>query len=318
MPIHSLACDMCGSYLGITPYGNQSSIGLTYRYRAFNGYHMSAAQSHLFPDGHLRNANQNNQLNHHDESSAVLSDEDYEIYRAVELRAKYYIHKRIEFNAVVPLKFNSMKMNNELIKAEGIGDISLFAAFHLVASEDESNFTQRLAPGIGIKLPVGNNNVYYNEQRADAMIQPGTGTTDWFLYANYFAGKNNFGINLTGTYKFNGTNNFNEEIKNSTVIFTSLFYKFIFSASEFTIVPKVNSYYELTKGLYRNNELVAGTPMNVLLMGPALDLFWKNLQLTATLELPVYEKEYDYALKNSCNINLGIIYNFTQTKHLIK
>ena len=34
----SYACDFCGSFMGITPYDNQSSITMLYRYKSYSGY----------------------------------------------------------------------------------------------------------------------------------------------------------------------------------------------------------------------------------------------------------------------------------------
>jgi hypothetical protein len=34
----SQACDICGCFMGITPYDNQSGFSLMHRYRIFNGY----------------------------------------------------------------------------------------------------------------------------------------------------------------------------------------------------------------------------------------------------------------------------------------
>lgn len=91
----AMACDSCGCFMGITPYDNQSSITLLHSYRSFGGYH---GQKHpLFP-GNKSIFKFNNQTN------APITQHngnpnDYEIYRTLEVRARYFLSKRIEFNA---------------------------------------------------------------------------------------------------------------------------------------------------------------------------------------------------------------------------
>lgn len=304
--------------MGITPYDNHSSIGMYYHYRAFNGYNSTSTSGDLFPDGHLRNANQSNTVNHHDGSVPAYSNSDYEIYRTAELRAKYFLHQRIELNAVIPYRFNSQSMSDVVQKVSGIGDVNLFAGYHLIRKIEVDNVQQRLIIGAGIKLPSGSFNETSNDARADALIQPGTGTSDGFVYATYLLGIRKFGLSVNGTYKMNGTNSLHEHIENSTTGNASLFYKIPFLHERCFIIPKVNAYYEYSEGLFVYNEYISGSAMNVMMLGPALDLFYKNLELNLSAELPVYEKQETNAMKNSGRISLGVIYNFKQPKYLFK
>jgi hypothetical protein len=120
-----IACDVCGCFMGITPYDNQSAITMMYRYKSFNGYGNSGQNNHLFPQN-LRVANSyttntlntNNSLQtlRHGGTSTTttpipLTQRDYEIYTTLEMRAKYFIHKRVELNAIVPLIMNSSRTN---------------------------------------------------------------------------------------------------------------------------------------------------------------------------------------------------------------
>jgi hypothetical protein len=45
------ACDICGCFMGITPYDNQNGFSLMPRYRAFNGYRSYGQQPQFFPSG---------------------------------------------------------------------------------------------------------------------------------------------------------------------------------------------------------------------------------------------------------------------------
>lgn len=82
------ACDVCGSFIGIHPGDRKSYVGMFYRYSSFSSNNTSG--SSFFPDGSLRLAHDGHN------SSNLNSQQDYEVYRGAELRARYYVHSRIE------------------------------------------------------------------------------------------------------------------------------------------------------------------------------------------------------------------------------
>ena len=51
LPRAGRACDICGCFMGITPYDNQSGFSLMHRYRIFNGYQEYGQRPHVFPAG---------------------------------------------------------------------------------------------------------------------------------------------------------------------------------------------------------------------------------------------------------------------------
>jgi hypothetical protein len=309
------ACDVCGIFMGITPYDNQSSIGIYYRYRAFNGYNTTATSGVFTPDGSLRNA-QPMLVNHHDAATNVYSSKDYEVYRTVECRAKYYIQQRIELNFIVPYRMNSQSMNAAETKVAGIGDVNLYAGYHLIRKIETDKVQHRLIVGAGIKLPTGDYKLVTNEERVDPLIQPGSGSNDGFFYTTYITGYKNLGFNSTLTYKINGTNSLDEKLANSTTVNASLFYKFKAKNKEFTVIPKALLYYEYTEGLFVNHTYVPGTKMNVLMLGTGFDIFIKNFLLSLTVDLPVYENQEPEAMVNSGRFSLSLIYNINQKKYL--
>lgn len=310
------ACDVCGIFMGITPYDNQSSIGLYYRYRAFNGYNTTATSGAFMPDGSLRNT-QPMLVNHHDDATNVYSSKDYEVYRTIECRAKYYIHQRIELNFIIPYRMNNQSMNSVETKVAGIGDVNFYAGYHLIRKIATEKVQHRLILGGGIKLPTGEYKMVNNEERVDALIQPGTGTNDGFLYATYITGYKNLGFNSTLSYKINGTNSLNEKLANSITINASLFYKLKAKNKEFTVIPKAMLYYEYTEGLFVDKAYVPGTKMDVLMLGSGFDIFIKNFLLSFTVDLPVYENQEHEAMVNSGRFSIGLIYNINQKHYLI-
>jgi len=326
----TFACDFCGCYMGITPYDNQSSITVLYRYKSFSGYHHTPQSHFLFPSFRKTLINTDNFISkadysfrhgiHGNTDSLAINklNTDYEIYTTAEIRAKYFIHERIELNAILPYVMNQQRLNNDKTNISGIGDINLFAAYHAVQKIYTEKFQHRLIFGAGIKLPVGH---YYkkneNNKRIDFILQPGTGSIDYVMYINYIFGHKKMGINLNSMYKFNGKNYYSEKIGNSTANYLNVFFK-LRQDKNFKIFPSAQFYYEYSKGLFINNKLQEQTTMSILNAGLGLDMYYKNLAFNISFQLPVYEVKYESNMANTSRAMIGIGYNFNQLKYLIK
>jgi hypothetical protein len=327
-----IACDVCGCFMGITPYDNQSTITMMYRYKSFNGYGNSGQDNHLFPQN-LRNTNSsssnpvkaiNEQLSLRHGGGAFesytpppLIQQDYEIYTTLEMRAKYFIHKRIELNAIVPMIMNSRRIYSQTQYISGIGDITGFVGYHLISKIFTEKIQHRLIVGGGFKLPVGN---YYAKnkygQRYDFLIQPGTGSVDYMGYVNYTFGFKKIGASINSLYKINGTNYYKERIANSTSSYLNVFYKFR-QDKNLKLIPSLQLYHEYTKGLFINKVYQAETTMNILTGGIGIDVFYKNISLNTSFHLPIYENISSYNLGTAGKFMIGLTYNFNQKNYLI-
>lgn len=309
------ACDVCGCFMGLTPYDNQSNIGLVYRLRTFSGYYGFDRNSSLLPSGSLRTGNSALHADHnHDE---VLNGNDYEEYRVLELRSKFFIHERIEMNLIVPFNFNSMRMNETSHKVSGLGDINLFSGFQVLRKMDMEGWQYRLTLGAGIKLPTGSHDkTNADGERIHLMMQPGTGTTDYFFYGNYTTSMNRWGVSLSGAYKLNGSNSYNEKISNSVNSYGSIFYKAY--PGKWIIIPSVQFYYENTAGIRTVEGISPMTSMNVLMAGPGVDVYYNNLQFTLSGLFPVAEEKITGKAASAFKFSAGFIYNFNQRNYPIK
>ena len=313
------ACDICGCYMGITPYKNYTSIGIFYRYRAFHGYAQKPSKN-LFPATMFRVAHDGH--SHPDSTNLSPADnerlgQDYELYRIYEVRVRYYLHKRIELNGIIPWYFNSSKINGIHEQAPGLGDISVFAGYHLVDQLDRSaEFRQRLVAGGGVKWQTGE---YYlkghHGERLDALLQPGTGSNDLLLYINYLFGFNKIGATTNSLYKINGTNYFGERIGNSITTFASVFY--MIGKNKWKVVPSVQLYHEYTSGLRISNTIRPGTAMHEFMIGTGMDLFLGKFLINAALQLPVYQAGQQ-GLSSVGRMVFGVSYNLVQKQHLLK
>lgn len=304
MSTQALACDICGCFMGITPYLNRNSISLLYRYRSFNGYN---GQPHsLFPNGgsfFIPAKSQNSPITNHDGNP-----EDYELYRSLEIRGKYFITSRLEVNAILPYVSNSERYNGYTSSISGIGDVNFYAGYHLVQKE-ESNFKQQLIAGAGIKLPTGKNDFKNNEGiRYSSLMQAGTGSTDGFIYLNYLVGIGKFGASLNTSYKVNGKNNEDEGIANSTTSFLNIFYTQRIG-KEVQVMPSAQFFYEYSGGEKYKGVKTGEHVMNNLMGGLGADFFYKNIALNAGIQKNIWEGETDHPM-SAGKVYVGITYNF--------
>lgn len=321
------ACDFCGCYMGITPYDNHSNVSLLYRYKSYNGYYYTGQHHNLFPKSYTTSNTtiytSANQLKHGSHTTnpskdTVRSQKDFEIFSTIELRAKFFIHKRIEISGILPFVMNKQReFDSTTIHTNGIGDITLLAAYHLISKIMTEGAQHRLIIGGGIKLPVAD---YYlrdkNNKRIDYMLQPGTGSIDYLAYINYVGGIKRLGVNFNSTVKLNGENYYHEQIGNSSTNYLNLFYKFR-QDKDFKIFPSIQGYYEYTKGLYINDIYQEGTTMNIFSSGIGLDVFYKNVALNLSFQLPVYEERFKNNMGSGCRAMAGITYSFNQKKYLL-
>lgn len=318
------ACDFCGCFMGITPYDNQSSISMMYRYKSFNGYNYTSQNNSLFPQNYktsTNNSGQTNYLKHGSsgtQTTSLLSQNDYELYTTAELRGKFFIHQRVELNAIIPFVMNSNQLDNEKETIQGMGDVTFFSGFHLINKTMTEKFQHRLILGAGIKVPTGSCCKRNDEgERVDYLLQAGTGSLDYMAYVNYVFGYKKFGVNFNSTYKMNGENKYHERMGNSTANYLNIFYKFR-QDKNLKIFPSIQGFYEYTNGEYIGDTYQAATRMSSATAGIGIDVFFKNISVNTLFSIPVYEKKIANNMALAGKFLLGITYNFNQKKYLLK
>jgi hypothetical protein len=322
-----IACDFCGCYMGITPYDNQSGVSFLYRYKSYNGYNIPDQEHHLFPGKSAITGSSlpgtspvtgANQLKHGTTlSQGVPAQKDYEIYSTMELRAKYFIQHRTELNVILPYISNSSRTSNDVHRASSVGDITLLASYRILERTLTERFQNRLVLGGGVKLPTGNFNIREEDgERLDCMLQPGTGTADYLAYVNYIFSYRKVGLNFNSSYKINGENRFKERIGGSSTSYLNLFAK-LRSDKKLKLFPSLQAYYEYSSGLFIDKRYQNGTAMNVAMAGIGLDIFYKNLSLNGSFQLPFYEETMPSNLSSAGKFMIGITYSFNQKSYLL-
>lgn len=310
------ACDVCGCFMGILPYDNQSNIAFFHRYRIFNGYYHVHQFGNFFPSGAYRVMHGSHNSPVIDTTKKYLSS-DFESYKNYEFRIKWFIHNRIEINAIIPFIETKSREDTIKIKHFGLGDPTFLLGYHIIKKIYEEKFQHRLILYTGIKIPSGN---YYAKDdygnRIPLPLQPGTGSVDYLTGLTYVIGFKKFGSSFNAMYKINGKNYYSEKIDNSITGNFILFYKI--KIKDFVIIPSWQNYYEYTKGLYVNHQYVNGTKMNVWLTGMGIDINYKNFQLSCGWQWRGYEEvTSNDQMKNKGRVFAGITYNFKQRRYLL-
>ncbi len=313
-----LACDMCGNFMGLTPYDNQSQLALVHRYRMFNGYRTYQQRSSFFMPGAYRTMHNPNIVPGDSMvKTSNHSSRDYESFKVFELRGKYFLHPRWEVNFIAPLQQIKTRYDDQKTSTTGLGDPSLFVAYHLIRRLGDYAIRQRLIFGAGIKLPLGNYQAKNeNGRRMSLLTQSGTGSYDHFYYINYIISKNRWGLSTNSLLKLNGKNKFGERLAHSYNQVVSLFARL--PVKNVVLYPSVLANYEYSRGLYTNGRLDADTGEDLLLMGPGLDVSYQSFVFNVSWQFNAYERVSSHSLSSAGRVVVGVTFNFNQAGYLFK
>lgn len=180
------ACDVCGcslggNYFGILPLYNKNFAGLRWSQAKFHSY--------IAPTQNLA-AQQSN-----------------DTYSKLEFWGRYYLTKRIQLFAFIPYVYNDMNGTDQVVSAQGLGDINVMANYVILnTGEERSSFKHTLIAGGGIKLPTGKFNLEDKGKIINRNFQMGTGSVDFNINAVYTIRYKKAGINLETGYKINTRN----------------------------------------------------------------------------------------------------------------
>lgn len=232
----------------------------------------------------------------------------------VELRGKYFLARRVELNAFVPYAMNTSQVDGKQLNSAGVGDLTVFAGYHLVRAIETAGLQSRLIVDGGVKLPTGE----FRRQNAAGeryplLNQVGTGTTDGFVYANYIAGFHSLGLSINSSYRRSTENAFRSSVAPSTATFASLFYRLPLG-TDWQVYPSAQFFYEKTKGEMLEGQLTGEHALNNAPLGPGLDVYYKNVSLNTSFQLPVYTAATDHPA-SAGRFVVSVDYSFNQTKY---
>jgi hypothetical protein len=136
-------------------------------------------------------------------------EQSTQYYNTVQLWGRYSICPRVQLFAFIPLRSSLyIAEGAQRLTEAGIGDASLLANIVLLRENGFDTAVQHsLIAGAGIKAPTGR---YSGVRDADRQgvpnLQPGTGSTDFLLNANYSLRKGRNGLNADASYTITTAN----------------------------------------------------------------------------------------------------------------
>jgi hypothetical protein len=250
----SFACDACGcsnsgSYFGLMPQSNKSLIGIRYQRLNF--------------------------VTHPD--SRVLRTE--ETFNVTEIYGRFFPVKRVQVMAFLPYRFAQQITTSETKKQNGISDATVLVNYNVINTfmdtESTSNFSHTLLLGGGVKIPSGR--FRYDENKltevANENFQSGTGSTDFILNAFYTIKKDQWGLAMNVSRKFNTTNADHYRFGNQLYGTVDLYRTF--NVGRLSITPNLGAYGEKSDLGTRDGKKVLETG-GTLISGVAGVTFFAN------------------------------------------
>ena len=300
----SMACDVCGIFLGIQPHDRTSSISLLWRARLMEGT-LTWSGTALDPAKHGGHGNEGITL--------TGSDHYREVYQVLELRADLWLAERFALLVSVPAVNNYRAVNGYIgTDVYGLGDPLLLGRY-LVANTKctttDERTVHRLMLGAGAKLPVGRSDLTYRETLVAEDLQPGTGTWDVLASAEYMVrrGQNGFGTTVVGRY--NGTNSNAYRLGHGLSTTVELFHRWELAKGKLKFIPSLGAYHEWAGRDAELDVIQQGTGSSTLFAHAGSRVWWRNWMLNLTYQHAVAWQLGDLMVPNRMRFVTGITYN---------
>lgn len=266
-----MACDVCGctaggNLMGILPQFHRNFAGLRFSERRF-----STLRPPVFSYDSYR-------------------EKSVESYKTLDFWGRFYPTPKIQVLGFVPMNWFSQEKNDSRQSVNGLGDIQLLANYVVFDNSDsvEIPIKQVFLLGGGVKMPTGSSNIMRDGVRLPQVIQLGSGSWDWNFNAIYTLRIKRIGINLDAMYRINGTNGQNYHFGNRLTSSARFFYWL--RRGRVTFLPQLGLFADAAKP----DESYAIDPKESggmsILATCGLDVYYKQLVLSATMQPPLYNK----------------------------
>ncbi len=287
---HIHACDICGCgvggyYIGILPEFHKHIIGIRYRYNSL--------QTHIGAGGNI----------------TYLTTA--EMYRTAELWGGWNLGKKFRIMAALPYAFNERENLGTVKTKNGLGDISVNAYYQVLNSQSQlmpdKLLVQTLWIGGGIKLPTGQYVAAdkMNTSQNTNLFQLGTASTDFTLNAMYDARLQDFGVNISASYKMNTANSSNYNYGNKLNVSAQAYYK-IRVMKKYTIAPNAGIIYERSKKDIDNKIIVDVSGGRLLMGGAGLEVSGKKISAGANWQTPLSQNLANGFVKSNNRMMLHV------------
>lgn len=285
------ACDVCGcslggGYFGILPLYNKNFVGLRWSQAKFHAYiapsqYLSAQQSH-------------------------------DTYTKVELWGRYYVTQRLQVFAFIPYVYNDMNGTDQVVSAQGLGDVSFMANYLLLnTGESKSDFKHTLLAGGGIKLPTGKFDQTDKGKIINRNFQLGTGSVDFTLNAIYTVRYKKVGVNVETGYKIN-TRNTDDYLFGNQFRASGKFFLWQ-EIGKVALLPYAGLNYEQAAMHREGKILQVNTGGDAWLGSTGLDVYIKQLTVGVNYQKPVsqqYNSDASAQITSKARWTASVTFNF--------
>ena len=304
LPAMVQACDVCGIFLNVQPHDRTSSVSLLYRYRHLQGDVLGLAPRSAMPKhaGHGLEGVQLSGVDHYEE-----------LFQVVELRADVWLSDRFAVLASLPMVNNYREVNG-IITTDiyGVGDPLVVGRYLVVNTKcltEEERTIHRLLLGVGGKVPLGKSDVRFMDSPVGVDQQPGTGTWDVLMTAEYMVrrGRNGASLNMVGRY--NGTNAHGYQLGYGVSTTAEVFRRWDIN-EDLKIMPSLGLYHELSGRDVENDLVVQGTGSSTLFTHVGARVWWRSFQFSIAYQHAVWYDVGALMVPNRTRIITGLTYNF--------
>jgi hypothetical protein len=285
----AIGCDLCGCFTGVLPNTNASFIGTRVRYRTFSGEHHHASTS----------------------GSASSDETSRETYISTDLMGRYFIRPRLNVTAYLPYAIGKIQSDEGTVGISGIGDPTVLLQYTVLRSKpacDSVGWKYTLFAGGGFKAPLGGFRKAMPDGDIDPHAQPGTGSWDGLLTTSFFARHGKVGLSLDGTARFNTANP--DQYRFGNRFNSTMHLLYWFQKGSFMVLPQLGTYTEIAAPDRMSGMEVEGTGGASVFASGGVDVFYKNLSWSTTVQHPVAEYLGDEMPANHTRLISGLIYYF--------
>ncbi|MCB0760489.1 MAG: hypothetical protein KDC12_03125 [Flavobacteriales bacterium] len=290
-----MACDHCGMYLNMRPNDFSHFVGIFYTSNVYEGLVPVTTKSMMLRHG--------DELVLPDFQGNTLRDR----YQITELRARYSFNQKWFLWGRIPFVQNARYVNNELTQsASGVGDPMLFVGHNLYNSRsaDSTEVAQRLEWSVGVKFPLGATQLKYGNEYVDHDLQPGSGSYDFLLSANYMVFWKRIGLSNQVMYRWNGPNLGKYAFGN--LLTDNLTFIGKLRANDWTIMPQAGISARWFSPDTDSGEILVNSGGTRYLWSAGMEINYKNVSIQGVYLQPIQEKLEGTQLpqKNAITINV--------------
>lgn len=192
-----------------------------------------------------------------------------------------------------------------LFNGNGIGDVTILTKYSLIEPSIISPLG--LFIGGGVKLPVGDNNKKNDGARLPLDLQPGTGSTDLFLWGSFYKGFLPIGISFNSSflYRYNGSNLDGYKFGDEYILSVNANY----SPLEF-LTASLGIKSRFSKDDFWGGRFLPSTGGTYHDLIPSITYYEGNFELRAFYQVPLYRNVKGIQLTTSAVPGIEILVKF--------